>query len=69
MRLLLLSLALLAWAAGQIAVPNRPPAVSPAMENGASADFDALQAQAKDALERLRASQERRMAMAAPGAL
>lgn len=69
MRWLFLSLAVIAWSAEPIVAPKTVPVASPVMENVASAEFDALYAQASDALERLRASQERRMAMASPGAL
>lgn len=71
MRLLLLSFVVLAWSAGPIITPAPAPATSSVaeLELAADAAFAALHAEANAALERLRASQDRRMAMAAPTAL
>ncbi len=72
MRLLMLSLAVLAWSGGPIVTPKPAPlAAAPAQESmqAAEAEFDALHAQARAALERLRQAQAQRLAMAESAAL
>jgi hypothetical protein len=72
MRLLMLSLALLAWSGGPIVTP-KPALIAAAPQQESTqaleAEFDALHAQARAALERLRQAQTQRLAMANPAAL
>lgn len=68
MRLLLLSLVVLAWNAAPISAPApSAPLQTPAV--AAPVDADVLHEQASLALERLRQTRERRVAMATPAAL
>ena len=72
MRLVLFALVAMAWIFGPIAAPtSSAPAANPAVPEVVSenVDFDALRAEARAALERLRELRERRVTTALAAAL
>jgi hypothetical protein len=74
MRMLLIPLVVMAWSAGPISgpAPTKPVALPAPAETSAvpaPLEFDALHEQATSALERLRQTHDRRLAMAATAAL